>query len=1056
MVYIGVVMTREPERLLEELLAQGLVSPEDVATARARLQLRGADASPPALLQELESSGKLPQELVERWETLSAAPTEPADLSSEEEKRAFSLPERFVHVQALGSGGMGTVFKAFDTVLQRWVAIKVLRKPVANLQAILTEARAQAQVDHPNVCPIYEVSEAGEAPFIVMRYVPGTSLLQLCGQLKPTHVAKIGAQLAGALHAAHERQLLHRDVKPGNVLVENLGGELRASLLDFGLSQEAREVIAGTPAFMAPELLQGSPPSASSDVFSLGATLYTALAGQPPLQGSWSEVLAAFQNPHWQPPPLPASVPEDLALIIRKTLSVDPQARYPSAQALGEDLERFLAGQPVAAHPPSRWYVVRKHLTRHRASYLVAALALVAVVGSVGSALWYWRMGKVQASLRSTLLTSVMGIESQWRAALTREAQDLSQVRKGLLANLEESVQLARQKGLEESSLLLLQGRAFLALGEHRQARQALERAHAMGLKSPELRQVLGLALLQQWQEEQELARRIPNRELRQAREAEIRRSLREPARELLRSLSLEPSAHLLAAKLAFLEGNYQEALRQGEAARAVAPWRYEGEQVLADASLAQTRDFMDQGHYAQASKALEKTLEHYGRACLLAPSLAAALLGQANAYLEAANLAVETGKPPQPWWDKAKEAAEKAARVDPENRQAWESLALLALRQMDFAARRGESPEGAFAQLDRALSPLLAQNPNDARALGFKGIGLRLLALGAKSPQNAQSFNAQALSYLAQALQLDPTNTLVANNLGLIHLEVGLNSLREGQDPLPNLEPAVNAFSKLLQHAPENQAALDNLGATQWVMASVQLWRGEDFSHHLVQAEETLSKARARNPQDVVALSNLALCAMLRGTYKLWQDQDPLAELQAAQELLQATKTRNPQEPTLLPNSLRWHWIKLRRAGQRGEDPRPLLAQAQNLVQNTRQLANDSEALGLWAGIHLAAAGASSGKSSSKLWRQASQALGEALRQAPHDPELLFLAGQLAYCSHGRFLPAGLSLAEVRQRLQNLPRFPLHQTLATLLKGENLPLAELPPGLKRELAQCR
>lgn len=1054
--YIGSEVSRELERLLDELLARGILSPEDVAAARSRLLLRGADDSPAALLQELHSSGKLPRQLVEEGETLTEARTVPMGASGEKVPSAFSLPQRFTHVETLGSGGMGTVYKAFDTVLERWVAIKVLSKPVANLHALLHEARAQAQVEHPNVCPIYEVNEAGEAPFIVMRYVPGVSLAHLCGRLSPVQVAKIGAQLARALQAAHERQLLHRDIKPGNVLVETTGDEVHASLVDFGLSQESREVIAGTPAFMAPELLSGSPPSASSEVFSLGATLYAALAGQPPLKGSWSEVLAALQRPNWQPPPLPASVPEDLTLIVAKALSVDPQKRYTSAQALGEDLERFLAGQAVAAHPPSRWYVLQKHFTRHRATYLAAGLALVVVVGSMGSFFWYWRLGKVQASLRSTLLTSVLAIENQWRAALTREGQNISQKRQQLLQELQASVDLARQKGLAESSLLLLQGRAFMALGEYQQARHALEQARAMGLKSPELHQALGLVLLSQWQQEQELARRIPNRELRQAREAEIHQTLREPARELLRSLSLDPSAHLLAARLAFSEGNFEEALRRGEKARMAADWPYEVEQLLADCYLAQARKFADQGDYPQALEQLDKALEHYQRATLLAPSLTAAILGQANAWLEKANVAAETGEKPQPWWAKAEEAAEKAAAVDPENRQVWESLALLALRQMDFAARRGASAESAFARLERAVSALLARHPGDAYALGLQGIGLRLLAFGANTREQAATLNNQALSYLARSLQGDATNTLVANNLGLLHLEVAQDSLRQGKDPQANLEAALQAFQALLQHAPEQQAALDNLGATHWVMAAVQLWRGEDFSPHLGQAEEALTKARTRNPQDAVALTNLALCAMLRATHKLWQDQDPLPELQAAEELLSTVSTLNPQEPTLLPNFLRWHWLKLKRARQRGEDPRLLLRQAQGLVKNKNQLASDSEALGMWAGLHLAASAAKGGQGRNQLRREASQALGKALSLAPQDPELLLLSGELAICSHGRFLPSGLSLSELSQRLKSWQQFPVHQALASLLPGADPSLVPLPPGLKRELVQCR
>ncbi|MFN3414557.1 MAG: hypothetical protein ACK42L_10915, partial [Thermoanaerobaculum sp.] len=427
--------------------------------------------------------------------------------------------------------------------------------------------------------------------------------------------------------------------------------------------------------------------------------------------------------------------------------------RYESGQAFALDLQRFLAGEPVLAHPTSHWYRLKKRVAQRPSTFLAGFLASVAVLGAFGTLLWSWRQAKLQASLRSSLLTQVMSIDQTWRATVSRDVHSTTHERKQLLAKLEESVALARKQGLAEASLLLLQGRGFLSLGEVAKARQSLEEARKLGLDNAELRQALGLALLREWQEEEELARRIPNRELRTSRQRELEKKLREPARALLQSLSLEPSAHLLAAQLAISEGNYQEAQVRAEKALATAAWPYEAELLAGDACLGQARLLADQGKYEEAQAELEKASRHYARAATLAPSLVASHLGQAHTFLEWGNVMVETGQPPEPWWAKAKHAAQQAKTVDAENPQVSTTLALVAVREMDFAARRGKDPSLPFSQLQEATEAMLRLNPKDARALGLKGIGLRLLALWQRHPEAAAKLQAEALQYLQAAL---------------------------------------------------------------------------------------------------------------------------------------------------------------------------------------------------------------------------------------------------------------------------------------------------------------
>src|SRR6185369_11026461 len=185
----------------------------------------------------------------------------------------------------LGQGGFGIVFRAFDDVLQRVVAVKVLSPHMAATspprKRFLREAQTSAQVRHENVVQVYEVGEK-PLPYLVMEFIPGETLqqrLDRVGPVEPAEVVRVGRQIAEGLAAAHATDLIHRDIKPGNILLE--GGHLKAKLTDFGLARAADDasisqsgIIAGTPMYMAPEQAKGETLDQRADLFSLGSVLY--------------------------------------------------------------------------------------------------------------------------------------------------------------------------------------------------------------------------------------------------------------------------------------------------------------------------------------------------------------------------------------------------------------------------------------------------------------------------------------------------------------------------------------------------------------------------------------------------------------------------------------------------------------------------------------------------------------------------------------------------------------------------------------------------------------
>jgi serine/threonine protein kinase len=320
------------------------------------------------------------------------------------------LADRYRRVRSLGSGAMGEVWLAEDTLLSRPVAIKQLRThPDAILgqwgERIRREARLAAQLNHPNAVAIYDLVVVDEQPYLVLEYVPGESLAQRirqAGKLTPEQAAQWIGQVAGALEAAHARGIVHRDVKPANILITPYNA---AKLTDFGIARSAQDVsqtqtgiLVGTPAFLAPEAARGGDPSPASDMWSLGATLYSAVEGRPPFGSGADNPLAVLARIGSEPVP-PAASAGWLTPLLAALLDRDPARRPTAAQvraaltpaASDDELTQpgptLFTPRPVYPPPPPP-PPPPPAPARHRSRWLVPGIgaAVVIVAGSVVAA----------------------------------------------------------------------------------------------------------------------------------------------------------------------------------------------------------------------------------------------------------------------------------------------------------------------------------------------------------------------------------------------------------------------------------------------------------------------------------------------------------------------------------------------------------------------------------------------------------------------------------------------------------------------------------------------
>ncbi|HEX3327454.1 MAG TPA: Stk1 family PASTA domain-containing Ser/Thr kinase [Actinomycetota bacterium] len=275
--------------------------------------------------------------------------------------------DRYSVFERVGAGGMAEVYRARDELLGRDVALKVLSERFARdssfVERFRREAQSAANLNHPQIVSLYDYGSDGDAYFIVMEFIDGTSLADIIHReapLLPERAAEIALDVTRALDRAHTAGIVHRDIKPGNILITKDGN---TKVTDFGIARAARGdneqtmtqtgMVIGTAAYLSPEQAQGEPVDGRSDLYSLGVVLYEMLSGHAPFAGDTPLAIAYKHVREFAAPPssINPDVPKELDAIVMKALAKNPENRYQNAVEFEQDLQRFLSGQKVHATP---------------------------------------------------------------------------------------------------------------------------------------------------------------------------------------------------------------------------------------------------------------------------------------------------------------------------------------------------------------------------------------------------------------------------------------------------------------------------------------------------------------------------------------------------------------------------------------------------------------------------------------------------------------------------------------------------------------------------------
>lgn len=949
--------------LLATLVKRGMLSNSVVETLKAELMVEAADtlANPPALLKN----------------------------EMKEEEISIACFGRYIQLQLIGQGGMARVFRAYDPILSRTIALKLLYE---ESEKLMLEARNQARVEHENVCKVYEVGEVEGRQYICMQYVQGKTLGDVAGEMNLKEKVDVVRKISDAVHAAHKNGLVHRDIKPSNIMLERTdAGIWKPYILDFGLARvqaapgiTQKGVVVGTPLYMAPEQARSGKPDVRSDVYSLGATLYELIAGRPPFTGTSAEViLKVLQEDPVSLHKIISGVPIDLETIVMKCLDKDPAARYESAKALAEDLRHYLEGEPISARPVSLPQRVWKRAKKNRVAAFIFTFALVVTVVLISLLfLTRWK-ASVQAQYASEFGEEIRYIEAMLLTTYTAPLHDIRP-----------KLTLARQRlrQIEQRMLKLgdwasgpgnnALGQGYLVLKEYEQSKNFLQKAWASGYQNPSTAYALGKVQGILWRQTLIDADRLTSQSLQEEMRKKAEEEYLRPAIQNLKlaRVHAETPAYV-EALVSLYEKKYADAFEKSRQALERSSRPYEVWKLLGDIHFAVGREASERGEYEAALKSFQSAGESYNRAADLARSDQDIYFADAERWIRTAFVLTQKGEQIQSP-EKGSEACDKAIMIQPENERAYlckadvylqhginqiyssgdarpnlrmsievareaskhnpdiaephDRAAVAYLRMAEYETANSMDPRPSLKAGIAESQKALQLNPHDSDAYfslagAYFYMGEYELAHGG----NPIPLLERVIEIMQKNLKSFIRDSYSFNLLGLAHLDIGEYRLRHGDDPRADLQKSIEAYRSALKINPKAPAVYLNMGLVYQDIAKYELSHGIDPSHTFEQSIRQYDQSLAISNNFAYACHDRGLVYLQSAQYKLQLGKDPQQDVADAMSAFRRTLEINPELTHPHGSIASSHLLLAKQAFAHGKDPGMHL-------KNSREAAED------------------------------------------------------------------------------------------------------------------
>jgi serine/threonine-protein kinase len=860
-----------------------------------------------------------PEHHVESAETLpietasARSETLPPEVDTASEPRSAPIHDwdRYELFELIGKGGMGVVYRARDRRLDRSLAIKFLlvADPTLTLR-LLREARAQARIDHPNVCRVYEVGEIAGRAYIALQLIAGEPLHHAAPRMSLDHKVAVMRTVALAIHEAHRLGIVHRDLKPANIMVEpTADGRWIPVVMDFGLARELTVeagltesgALLGTPAYMSPEQARGEVRAIDrrSDIYSLGATLYELLVGQPPFSNpALAEILT--QVIHDEPPAprsLVPSLPLDLETIALKCLAKEPAQRYASARALADDLGRYRDGESILGRRASRRVRLRRWGRRHRALVILGAcsLAIICALGVFGVRSWLGSRQERARTRESAQLAERLGreaseIEGDLREAYQWPLHDTRDDRKRVRARMSAIAVTHHDLGeLGDAAVHDALGRGHLALHEWPEAADELRLAEKSGRQTPELHAALGRALGELYHRAYEAARRSGDQAWIAARQKELAQQFLQPAlTELAQSRATENAA-LLEALIALYRGDAATAEQRALAVAEHAPGSSEARKLAGDAAYAAALEALDHGAYDAARPGFERATTRYAEASEIARSDASLYEAAAQAWLQLAELDVRQRKTPLHALESALSIIDdRALCADPDNAAIYtlKSYVLLRWFRTPALASAPEQQQPLLERTDEAAARAVKLDPRSARA--WDALGYTHYFRGrfeAAQGRDGNPWWRRAIDEIDHALTIQPDDPQALGDLGAAHRRLATSLGWADQDPMPEYQAALRSFARAAALDPQYLSACTNQVDLHNAIAEYQDATGDDPRPAVASALQVGARCLTIDANYYLTYDNLAQAQLTLAHYLAETEGDPTAALASARD---------------------------------------------------------------------------------------------------------------------------------------------------------------------------
>jgi serine/threonine-protein kinase len=919
--------------------------------------------------------------------------------------------------ELIGRGGMGEVYKAHDPRLGRDVALKILRASGPSYtQSLVGEARAQALIQHDNICQVYGVGQLPDGrPYIALQYIGGGTLRQLVGKLSREQLVRIVERVADALHAAHRHGLVHRDVKPANILVEETPEGPKPYVTDFGLAREVdgptltqTGVTKGTPAYMAPEQVRGGGQKIDrrTDVYALGVVLYEMLTGKLPFGGD-SSMDVLWRVVHEEPATprsIDPSIPVDLETITLKCMEKDAARRYPTARAVAEDLLAWLEGNPISARAAGLGDRLARWARKHRVAIGLGALALVSCAAEVGYQLQMRRRAAEQVRAAHEFGQEVERNDAISRYAALLPLHDDARERNIIAANLDAIERRMTALGpLGEGPGRLALGRGYLALDRAEDARRELERAWSVGYQTEDVSYALGLAYAMLYQRALGELDHF-EAEAGGTRRAEIEKQLRTPALEHLKKGANARTAvpEYVEALIALHEHKHAEALAKARAARMRAPWLFETLILEGDAHLDDAEAALGKSDSARAAAALEEAGRAYHDAVEMAHSSVGALRGECHRWAIAARMAMNQERSPEEaarhavaacdaalvvrpgeaglyadeakatanlahyqadhnadaaaTWTEARRLAERAAEAAPEQADVLASAGVIDRGYAEYLATENQDPTVRFGEAERRARQALELQPSTVEAWL-----LLSRAMTGRGDWEAEHGDAAGRSYDEAAQAAERALTLANKSeeagcryeIGFAWLGRGIWSMDAGGDAVGDLKHAVDSYERILSTNEGDTIALSDLCAAYSSTAEAQRKRGVDPAASLTRARRVCTRAAAAVPDWAGSYSGLSDVELVGAEWKLAHGEDPTALVEAGLTAARRSQEIDRKMDVAPRNAGELELIRARWQMARGASPDAALAASKKWLEEAVRARATAAALAQLAELH-------------------------------------------------------------------------------------------------------